>query len=92
MSAADTITTYSNLTTTGQNTIIRTYRLVGEVFYQTNQTNGNFPSTAPFCLSSIDFSGSTSTKFFTELASIVFIVIGLVCLFKFVVRPFWRTK
>ena len=93
MSAVDTIQTYSNRNTTGSSTIIRTYRVVGEVYIQTAQTTGNFPTTAPFCLSTpLDFKGYTNTQFFAELASLVFIATALILLFKFVVRPFWRTR
>lgn len=91
----DTVTTYSNLNTSGSNTIIRTYYAVGEVFYQYRYTTGNYPSTTGSQLNCIDvgsLSGSTSTTFFAELASIVFILVALILLFRFVIRPFWRTK
>lgn len=91
----DTITTYSNLSTSGSNTRIITYYAVGEVFYQYRYTTGNYPTTSNSALNCIDvktLEGSTPTLFFAEIYSVVFIVVALVFMFKFVVRPFWRTK
>ena len=92
---SNTVTTYSSTSTTGNNTTIRTYELIGNTYVLRTQTTGNYPSNnTSICQSNTTL--QTLQSNFDHMEPIFGVCAFLVALLLFalatrlIIYPFWR--